>query len=315
MASELLYGPRVYARSKNRALLTQLLVCLTFFLPCALRAEPPSRAVFDIDGVVAYGVNESVVEKFPPATFPSIWSYGNCFHYFIAPGTAEALFAIQEVLGMELSFFSRGVEERNKILLGEIPILPGVNALQFAGERLFSRQHLVDSRDFFTVFVPKSIFAGREKKNLSVLGDNDLGNTVLVDDHFKYSQKGEEKNLLKVFGGTNFTNLADEIEQGAPIDQVAQREMGKLVRVVGLLALAQEKAKREGVTLTDALEEIQWDGDHYRVGETHSEVVYQRGNQVFSSPSFVTAAREKGLRFNYGSCSLFLKLLDRHLEK
>ncbi len=303
-------------KNSNFSVLLKPLILLAILFYSPLRAESPSRAVFDIDGVMAYGIAEPVLEQFPAETFPSAQGQAGQVFYFLTPGTAETLFAVREVLGMELTFFSADREERNLSLLRNVPILPGVSALQYANNRLFSQDQLVNIREFGRTYHPEnSIFAGIRKKTLGLVGDGDLGNTVLIDDYFQYTRRGEEKNLLKVDGAPSFLSLVEEIRKGASKEEIADRETRKLVRVVGLLALAQERAKQDGVSLTEALQVIQWNGDAYRVGETHSEEVYEKGNQVFSSPAFVAAAQTKGLKFNPGACALFHKLLDHHLEK
>lgn len=169
--------------------------------------------VFDIDGAMAVAVDyrqeeveKEVKEKFGLAHFEKYCLTAMDYPHYIFPGY-YALFQWLHQQGGRIIFFSSGVEKRNLELAKKmIKRSFGETKIDY---QVFSRKHCVDTREGNREEAREkyqSYFFGNRKKKLAgiIVPEEEIGNTLLLEDDSSYMTKGEEYNLVKVPYSSNY---------------------------------------------------------------------------------------------------------------
>lgn len=162
--------------------------------------------VFDLDGAVAIvadyekdKIEKNVKEKFGIEYFTKHCLMAYNYPHYIFPGY-YALFKWLHSKGDKILFFSSGIEERNVELVDNIMKMSFGDSAVDVGYKTFSRQHCIDTDKMPSEEKKKyqSYFFGQRKKKLSgiVVPENELANTLLIDDDNSYMVKGEEYNFV-----------------------------------------------------------------------------------------------------------------------
>ena len=164
--------------------------------------------VFDLDGAIAIGADyerekteKGIKEKFGIEYFTKHCLYVYNWPYYIFPGY-YALFRWLHSKGERILFFSSGTEERNVELVDKLMKMSFGDSASEIGYKIFSRHHCIDTAEMERVESDKyqSCFLGQRKKKLSgiVVHEDELQNTLLIDDDNSYMVKGEEYNFIYV---------------------------------------------------------------------------------------------------------------------
>lgn len=165
--------------------------------------------VFDIDGTIARAetfLSEELIEEIKAKYGADYYERHSVVAYnyphLIRPGF-YALFKWLHQNGAKLFFFSTGIEERNVELIDKLMKIAFPENYKNVDYEVFSRQHCVDTNigaQHATEHELQGLFFGNLKKKLAghIVPENELANTLLIDDDRSYLAKGEEKNLVYV---------------------------------------------------------------------------------------------------------------------
>ena len=167
--------------------------------------------VFDIDGAMAIMIDSKAekVEKEVRDKFGDVFWEKHClmakYPHYIFPGY-YALFKWLHINGGKIFFFSSGLEIRNVELAAKMMEKAFGEAVSEVPYKVFSRQHCVDtSSPYWAPPNPeaekyKTFFHGQRKKVLAgiVVPEEEIANTLLIDDDTSYMVKGEEYNFISL---------------------------------------------------------------------------------------------------------------------
>lgn len=119
--------------------------------------------------------------------------------HIIHPGAIELIQFLFSIPNIRVSFFSRGIEERNILLVNAILARAlGVEGFTKVKDSItvFSRYDL--SAGFRNPMkISDCLRAGNQLKNLArITNPNQLDNTILIEDDLSYCHPGQERNML-----------------------------------------------------------------------------------------------------------------------
>lgn len=189
----------------------------------------------------------------------SLEACGKVLPHFILPGVFELLRWVHDH-GFEIVFFSNAVVERNKALC---PILM---ERAFGGDaippyRIFSREDCVDTQHMEEEkrLLYDGLWHGNYKKKLAgvVVPEEDLPDTLMVEDDNSYACRGEEQNFVYgVYGGSaaNYLNKPELSSSRGHDFHLPFYFCGMLKRIV-------DCAEKEGISLVDASRKVQYEDD------------------------------------------------------
>ncbi|KAI5061828.1 hypothetical protein GOP47_0022367 [Adiantum capillus-veneris] len=193
--------------------------------------------------------------------------------YHFAHGALEFLIALDRIPGVRIGFYSCGAKARNETLI------------QLISASIKSSGHTLTHG--FVVFSVSDRMYG--KKRLADLRDGiDLSRAILVDDAGVNIEAGEEANLLKVYANKSFSctcTHAQEVYQA--------RLANNLVRALGIIlkSIKLSKLSVNSMSVVQALQSLQWDGDKYLHDPSNEEEIYKLGLQAMQEvqPDFQLA--------------------------
>ena len=176
-------------------------------------------------------------------------------HFFLN-GAFELLQWVHE-RGFEIVFFSNAVEERNRELC---PILMerAFSGLEIPPYRILSRGDCVDTRYMCENERTKyqGLWFGNYKKKLAgiVVPEDNLPNTLMLEDDNSYAAKGEERNFVYgVYGG-----LVADFIYSPKLSEEEGQDFHLPFYFCGILARIVKFADHTGVSLADAAVQVQY---------------------------------------------------------
>jgi len=219
--------------------------------------------VFDLDGAIAIiaeydreKVEENIKIKYGTEYFSKHCITALNHPHYIFPGY-YALFRWLHSKGGKIFFFSSGVEERNIELVDKLMKMSFGDSISDIEYKIFSRQHCIDTANMDSEIGDKyqSFFWGQRKKKLAdiVVPENELQNTLLIDDDNSYMVKGEELNF--VYLRYTYTYLHDD----KIINQEAYVYFLRAYYLAGLFSKIFEVKAEQNITLTEAAKYVQID--------------------------------------------------------
>jgi hypothetical protein len=255
--------------------------------------QPKITVVLDIDAVLAVGVESELESRtyFPKKEFftdRGLMLEAAGLLHFLHPATTAFIRALFSKENLDIAFFSSGAKIRNeelvpkilKLALGEHDKTP----------KIFSRDHLVagEHRDKEKPY-PELLgdFFGNHKKDLrTVVGEEGLPYTVLIDDDYSWAVVDQGKNLLKVQGLDvhdyhDSSPIATLNEETLTCDIV--RRYNNLYYGTGMLCELFDELEKSGTarTVPEVLFELQYKGEE-RLSDSYwkraqEERFYHRG--------------------------------------
>lgn len=205
-------------------------------------SNPPIDFIFDLDSTLIF---------LPPRAGDTVIE-ANDKNYGVAPGAGAILQSLSKIPEARISFYSAyPLAARNNEALKKILLPSGSSAKDIAfkvlhGTRAIKSSKTPDPTALQPVF---TLFWADLKKDLTrVSEDLDLARSILIDDTHTNAFKDQEKSLLWVHNHT---------------------EDGELARVRGLIEESLSRADREGLSVQDALWQMQWNV------ESETELSYQ----------------------------------------
>ncbi len=234
-------------------------------------AAPLKNIVIDIDDTMMF----TDARRWPPEKIQQAKDQGIAVE--LAPGKVyrsslllkEGLLALAARKLNTFAFSSHSDAKRSERLADFLH-----RASQVSFEKVLTSNHVIDANLATTrineALQPEwSIFNGKSKKDLRLVGRGTLGDTILIDNDPRGVIRGQEKNFLW------FTNTVPELEWA---------------RVVGLIDLASEVSVNLGISVPDALWTLQWklrpdDTLEYLPETAEGELVYKRGYEILRSIS------------------------------
>jgi hypothetical protein len=231
--------------------------------------------VFDIDDTLTVAQSEKEHERLAPQVRELL---GDEFYerhviepiaeypHYIFPGF-YALFQWLHSKGAKLFFFSSGVERRN------IPFAQQFMEKAFGDNppeyKVFSREHCIDTtylRDEEKE-VYQSYSYGQRKKKMGgiVVPEEELPQTLLIEDDHSYMTKGEEYNLVWIGSGYGYLpsrpnpDKQDKYYQNRLFDNI--QWFHKSFYLAGLFSKIFEVQAQKNCTLVEATQEVQMEGN------------------------------------------------------
>ncbi|MEO5971268.1 MAG: NIF family HAD-type phosphatase [Bdellovibrionia bacterium] len=194
----------------------------------APKQRPKLHVVLDLDNTIVSNAETLSADVIDLGTFGK---------YDLMHGATQFIVALVHLPGIEVSFFSGGPEDRNRLLISEIMHLVWSKHEILILPKYYSKQHLSHSDS-----------SGFGRKDLSVLGDSiDLNWTILVDDNPAFIMPGQENNWVGV-------NPAKSCSRSDP--EKYHLVKNKLIPALGLIALALENSIKYDLTPVAALKAI-----------------------------------------------------------
>ncbi len=218
------------------------------------QSETEIHIVLDIDWTLANPTTEKMAQADPSGI---IRVDGEI--YRISESAIDVLIALHEIPGAKISFFSGGSTERNEFLIKKVYEMVD----KVVGSSKY-RPHLILSKDQMRQVSddPTLKFHERYKKDLAPFFD--LNQTLLFDDVLGFTPKGQERNLI--WTGKTYNDrirfdldyLEDPTQKSykAPNFTEWQRDRQKLIRFLGIVLEAQERAHVNKISFVDAAQEV-----------------------------------------------------------
>ncbi len=160
------------------------------------------NVVLDIDGVLACksagNIEAASFFKNKGAILTAIKTH------YIFPGVIEFIKLLFETEGVRVSFFSLGDESRNEVFVKKLLKLSlGKNKYEEIKETvsILSRNNFIEcGREWQEHYRLYNLRPGKKQKDLSKVlkGEEELKNTILIDDDSSYVACGQAKNFLSL---------------------------------------------------------------------------------------------------------------------
>jgi len=189
--------------------------------------------------------------------YVSIDACGQTLPHFILPGAFELLRWVRD-RGFDIVFFSNAVTERNKVLC---PILMerAFGKDDIPPFRILSREDCVDTQYMPTEkrALYNGLWHGNYKKKLAgiVVPEEDIPETIMIEDDNSYASKGEERNFVYgVYGGC----AADYLDNPV-LSSNRGHDFHLPFYFCGMLNRIVECAKHDGVSLAEASVRVQYE--------------------------------------------------------
>ncbi|MCC5944881.1 MAG: hypothetical protein JJT94_08090 [Bernardetiaceae bacterium] len=231
--------------------------------------------VFDIDDTLAVAQSDynhkelepKIRKQFGDEFFERHCLMVNKYPHYIFPGF-YALFRWLHEKGGKIFFFSSGLDVRN-IPFAELMMEKafGANPPEY---KVFSREDCIDtsykSDEFKALY--QSYFYGQRKKKLGgiVVPEEEVPNSILIEDDQSYMTKGEEYNLVRVGGGFSYLPTPASREK-AKDEKDYQQDLfsnmalfHKAFYLTGLFSKIFEVRATKNCTLVEATREVQMEG-------------------------------------------------------
>lgn len=253
-----------------------------------------TRIFFDLDSTVVHALDydadrqiEIVRTHLGDEFFESVRTVAMKYVHLVLPGYF-ALFRHLRNHGVQIGFCSSGIRQRNEELVPQLlqkafpndheEILPNVPI--FSREDLFDTTKLPDEEgDKYQV-----PFYGNYKKRLvgMAITEDELPNSIVVDDDRSYLATGEEKSFLRVQG----TSLQYCPNPSVPYFEHDARGFHSAYYVAGILDEVARRMQSQGVTISDALWSVQvvetgkpFDRD-FQYPTSQDPAYYERGLEI-----------------------------------
>lgn len=252
------------------------------FAPSFSYAKAKIDFVLDIDGVLIDdwsggkpGIHDIVVTAVG-------------LNYRLADGVGAFLQSLSDIPNARISIFSSNLEDRNLEVLKKIFLPDGRSAFQLVEGRIFSRANLYKD--------PES---HRLVKDLNLVSpDIDLNNAILIDDQEGYASNSQKRNLLRVRNSqlSTFYRINSNGEIASIVKMFLESGSGwsakeyansfvtdrnKLAWARGLIDIAGETAVREGISIVEALHQIQYpNGEDFNFRLSEDLSIYRKGVQA-----------------------------------
>jgi hypothetical protein len=221
--------------------------------------------VFDIDGAMAIAVSyqpekeeKAVKDKLGEEYFQKYCLEALKYPHYIFPGY-YALFQWLNNSGGKIFFFSSGVEERNVELAAKMMKMSfGEDIPEY---KVFSRQHCIDTSSPFKYEENQekyqSFFYGQRKKKLGgiVVPEEEVPNTLLIEDDTSYMVKGEEYNLISLRYAHEYT------QEHAYKKEEGFFDFHRAYYLAGLFSKIYEVRESQNMTLVEAAKFVQIDSE------------------------------------------------------
>lgn len=182
--------------------------------------------------------------------YASIDACGQTLPHFILPGTFELLRWVRDN-GFDIVFFSNAVSERNKVLC---PILMerAFGKDDIPPFRILSREDCVDTQYMEEKERARynGLWHGNYKKKLAgtVVPEEDLPETIMLEDDNSYACRGEERNFIYgVYGGCAANYLDNPV-----LSSNNGHDFHLPFYFCGMLKRIVDRAEQDGVSLAEA---------------------------------------------------------------
>ncbi|MFT6633251.1 MAG: hypothetical protein ACJAS4_003221 [Bacteriovoracaceae bacterium] len=296
--------------------------------------------ILDIDGVLVDRANkETVAYLYPPEKIQKLKLQNrvlqlNGHTYILNEGAGEFIDYLSKIKDSKITFFSTGPADRNKIFLETFRTSEGKRFIDIAEGRFFSYGDAIRVTDTGEAFTSANFekgnltkplskdyaskvkeFIGPVKKDITIIKGLNLERAILIDDRLPNATRGQEKNLLNV----DLTLTRQEPDrvlryiEGIPESRAnIKGAIGKhyyswsnrLMLTAGIIEQTIENAKKNKISIRDALWKIQW--SESSKGLTPNLIpnkpasLFMRGEQVFSKINNSFKPINKGIFFcNY----------------
>jgi hypothetical protein len=254
--------------------------------------DPKNTFVFDLDGAMVVAVNryetdrteQQVREKFGEAFLQRHRVEIPGYVHYLFPGYF-ALLRWLHAQGVNLAFFSSGVEARN------VPLVEHFMRRAFAEQpeppsySIFSRHHCIET-DQWDRQQPEEkdryqpCFPGNLKKKLAgiVVPQEALEDTLLIDDDETFMVRGEEYNFV----GLGYAHRYAVDDQGSDSFAIFHSAF----YVAGFAYAVFECCAREGLRLQAAARRLQYDAEgtelseEFRFPSRYRESYYLMGRDI-----------------------------------
>jgi|GEM_PF-1723743 len=219
--------------------------------------------VFDLDDTIVSAVSSCVedtlkkVEKELGKEFLDKFSFEVLgYTHLVYPGF-YSLFRWLYQSGHNIYFFSSAIKERNEDLVHKLikKTFPENFNKVMNKVKVFSRKDCIDTTIMSSDEREKyqSFHYGQRKKKLAgiVVKENELPDTLLIEDDYSYMTRGEEYNLVKVAYNYNFYPVYRNIREFLSLH--------KAYYLCGIFAKMFEIVKEKRITLVEAARYLQFD--------------------------------------------------------
>jgi hypothetical protein len=234
---------------------------LLALLSAARAHSAPIDFIFDLDSTLIF---------LPPRAGDTVIEAAGK-NYGVAPGAGAIVQSLLQIPEARVSFFSayplaiRNNEALNKILLPDGSAAKDIAFKVLHGTRAIKSSKTSDPVALQPLF---TLFWADIKKDLSrVSEDLDLARSILIDDTHTNALKGQEKSLLWIH---NFS------------------EDGELARARGLIEESLMKSERDGLSVNEALWQLQWKVESdtelsYQSESANASSLYTGGEKLLQS--------------------------------
>jgi len=219
--------------------------------------------IFDIDGTLGTVIEENFGEPlskieedygFDFVNEHKIEAYN--FPYFIYPGTYAILQWLEEK--GNLFVFSSGIKARNEEFVSRLiqKSFPQRYEEVFAKIKIFSREDCINTEDFLDGDKYQGFFSGHYKKALTniIVPEEEISQTILIDDDESYAVKGEEENILKVCFSYSLCKKNEKFLEGTFYS------VHKMFFMAGILSKAFDLVAEKKISLREAVFYLQTEG-------------------------------------------------------